>query len=97
MMHDIHAKYGERPRESTAAAAPDSLHSAGDKVRIGPNKLSLVTPQAFRDIYGFPSKTKKLFTKSDFYDSGAEYPSFAWASKLYHRISLPSKKKPLFI
>ena len=43
----------------------------GDVVRIAPNELSFGTAQAFRDIYGAPSKTRKLFPKSDrFYDNG---------------------------
>ncbi|RYP50508.1 hypothetical protein DL768_004013 [Monosporascus sp. mg162] len=67
----------------------------GDRVRIGPNKLSLATPQAFRDIYGFPSKTKKLFVKSDFYEDGTGNPSIGWVTDpVYHaklrRIFTPS-------
>ncbi|KAL4945900.1 hypothetical protein BDV06DRAFT_183593 [Aspergillus oleicola] len=43
----------------------------GDIVRIAPNELSFATAQAFRDIYGAPSKSRKLFPKSDrFYDNG---------------------------
>ncbi|KAL5047090.1 cytochrome P450 [Aspergillus fruticulosus] len=48
----------------------------GDIVRIAPNELSFATAQAFRDIYGVPSKTRKLFPKSDrFYDNG--HPNIA--------------------
>ncbi|KAI1339861.1 putative cytochrome P450 [Xylariaceae sp. FL0016] len=51
------------------------LHEAhkkyGDIVRIAPNELSFATMQSFKDIYGPPSKTRKLFPKSDlFYDVG---------------------------
>ncbi|KAH9906864.1 putative cytochrome P450 [Xylariomycetidae sp. FL2044] len=43
----------------------------GDVVRIAPNELSFATAQSYRDIYGPPSKTKKLFRKSElFYDIG---------------------------
>ncbi|KAF9894168.1 hypothetical protein FE257_009141 [Aspergillus nanangensis] len=49
----------------------------GDVVRIAPNELSFATAQAFRDIYGVPSKTRKLFPKSDrFYDNG--HPNIAF-------------------
>ncbi|KAL4749788.1 hypothetical protein BDW72DRAFT_213855 [Aspergillus terricola var. indicus] len=49
----------------------------GDIVRIAPNELSFATAQAFRDIYGPPSKTRKLFPKSDrFYDNG--HPNIAF-------------------
>ncbi|KAK7914065.1 Cytochrome P450 monooxygenase BOA3 [Apiospora marii] len=41
----------------------------GDVIRIAPNELSFCTPQAFKDIYGGATKTKKLFVKSElFYD-----------------------------
>lgn len=49
----------------------------GDIVRIAPNELSFATAQAFRDIYGAPSKTRRLFPKSDrFYDNG--HPNIAF-------------------
>ncbi|KAL5338154.1 cytochrome P450 [Aspergillus crustosus] len=49
----------------------DAHRRYGDIVRIAPNELSFSTAQAFRDIYGAPSKTRKLFRKSDrFYDNG---------------------------
>ncbi|KAJ5286986.1 hypothetical protein N7478_002672 [Penicillium angulare] len=49
----------------------------GDIVRIAPNELSFATAQAFRDIYGAASKTRKLFPKSDrFYDNG--HPNIAF-------------------
>lgn len=42
---------------------------AGEVVRIAPNELSFSTIQSVKDIYGPPSKTRKLFTKSElFYD-----------------------------
>ncbi|KAK2602804.1 hypothetical protein N8I77_009309 [Diaporthe amygdali] len=45
----------------------------GDIVRIAPNELSFASVQAFRDIYGPPSKTRKLFPKSKlFYDTGIQ-------------------------
>ncbi|KAK8016874.1 Cytochrome P450 monooxygenase BOA3 [Apiospora rasikravindrae] len=45
----------------------------GDVIRIAPNELSFCTPQAFKDIYGAATKTRKLFTKSElFYDAGKD-------------------------
>ncbi|KAK3319192.1 cytochrome P450 [Apodospora peruviana] len=39
----------------------------GDVVRIAPNDLSFITPQAFRDIYGHPLKGRKLFAKPEIF------------------------------
>lgn len=48
----------------------------GDVVRVAPNDLSFSTPQSVKDIYGPPSKQKKLFVKSErFYDNN---PSLAY-------------------
>lgn len=47
-------------------------------VRIAPNEISFATIQSFKDIYGPPSKNKKLFLKSElFFDSGGN-PSIAY-------------------
>ncbi|KAL4874377.1 cytochrome P450 [Aspergillus karnatakaensis] len=55
----------------------DAHRRYGEIVRIAPNELSFSTAQAFRDIYGAPSKTRKLFPKSDrFYDNG--HPNIAF-------------------
>ncbi|KAL4921173.1 cytochrome P450 [Aspergillus aurantiobrunneus] len=55
----------------------DAHRRYGDIVRIAPNELSFATAQAFRDIYGAPSKSRKLFPKSDrFYDNG--HPNIAF-------------------
>ncbi|KAK7952050.1 Cytochrome P450 monooxygenase BOA3 [Apiospora aurea] len=49
----------------------DAHKRYGDVVRIAPNELSFVTQEAFKDIYGAPSKTRKLFTKDPMmYDIG---------------------------
>ncbi|KAK8122832.1 Cytochrome P450 monooxygenase BOA3 [Apiospora sp. TS-2023a] len=42
-------------------------HPSGDVIRIAPNELSFCTPQAFKDIYGGATKTKRLFVKSDLF------------------------------
>ncbi|KAK3690287.1 cytochrome P450 monooxygenase-like protein [Podospora appendiculata] len=39
----------------------------GDIVRIAPNDLSFITPQAFKDIYGHPVKGRKLFLKPEIF------------------------------
>ena len=39
----------------------------GDIVRIAPNDLSFIKPQAFRDIYGHPLKGRKLFPKPEIF------------------------------
>ncbi|KAI0005259.1 cytochrome P450 [Xylariaceae sp. FL0662B] len=49
----------------------------GDVVRIGPNELSFCTVQSYQDIYGYPSKGKQKFEKTDFYDSGVTEPHTA--------------------
>lgn len=46
-------------------------HRYGTIVRIAPNELSFSSAQSFKDIYGAPSKSKKLFLKSElFYEQG---------------------------
>ncbi|KAI0601521.1 putative cytochrome P450 [Biscogniauxia sp. FL1348] len=57
---------GQWPRRIQAAH-----RKYGDIVRIAPNELSFVTAQSFQDIYGPPSKSRKLFPKSElFYATG---------------------------
>ncbi|KAI1077061.1 putative cytochrome P450 [Whalleya microplaca] len=50
----------------------NELHQKyGDVVRIAPNELSFASVQAFKDIYGPQTKSRKLFPKSKlFYDIG---------------------------
>ncbi|OTA58977.1 cytochrome P450, partial [Hypoxylon sp. EC38] len=43
--------------------AKEAHDKYGDIVRIAPNDLSFITPQAYRDIYGQPHKGRKLFPK----------------------------------
>ncbi|KAI3392899.1 hypothetical protein diail_4986 [Diaporthe ilicicola] len=64
-------------RSWTGGKWHDSINKAhrtyGDIIRIAPNELSFASVQAFKDIYGAPSKTRKLFPKSDlFYDTGIQ-------------------------
>ncbi len=57
--------------------ANTSLIDLGDVIRIAPNELSFATAQSFKDIYGPPSKSRKLFPKSDrFYDIGISNIAF---------------------
>lgn len=45
----------------------------GDIIRIAPNELSFASVQAFKDLYGPPSKTRQLFPKSHlFYGTGIQ-------------------------
>ena len=39
----------------------------GDVIRTGPNSLSFVTPQAYREIYGHVSQGKRRFLKNSWY------------------------------
>ncbi|KAK4186767.1 cytochrome P450 [Podospora australis] len=49
-----------------------SLHGKyGPVVRIAPNELAFISPQAFRDIYGFRGRGHGVFTKSGSYDAAA--------------------------
>ncbi|KAI0011112.1 cytochrome P450 [Xylariaceae sp. FL0662B] len=59
----------------TSGNYPKILEAAhrryGDVIRIAPNELSFATAQAHRDIYSYPSKTKKPFLKcGTFYNNG---------------------------
>lgn len=40
---------------------------SGDVVRVAPNTLSFVTPQAYRDIYGHATQGKRKFLKNSWY------------------------------
>ncbi|KAK7994356.1 hypothetical protein PG991_015944 [Apiospora marii] len=63
IIEQAHRKYG---RQSITRPPPFPTR---DVIRIAPNELSFCTPQAFKDIYGGATKTKKLFVKSElFYD-----------------------------
>ncbi|KAI2635077.1 cytochrome P450 monooxygenase-like protein [Xylaria nigripes] len=46
----------------------------GDVVRIGPNELSFVTPEAYQDIHGHPAKGAKRFLKSALYSNNDAAP-----------------------
>lgn len=64
-----------RPVERWAWAK--MVDCAGDIVRIAPNELSFASVQAFKDIYGPSSKTRKLFPKSELlYDTGIQSMAF---------------------
>lgn len=43
-------------------------HVPGDVVRTGPNRLSFVTPQSYRDIYGHVKHGEKRFLKTKWYE-----------------------------
>ncbi|CAN8101959.1 unnamed protein product [Discula destructiva] len=45
----------------------DAHRKYGDVVRVGPNKLSFVTPEAYKDIYGHIKQGEKRFLKSWWY------------------------------
>lgn len=46
----------------------------GDVVRTGPNRLSFVRPQAYRDIYGHVKHGEKRFLKNKWYANNEEEP-----------------------
>jgi cytochrome P450 len=51
--------------------SPLLTQDPGGIVRIAPGELYFASIQSFKDIYGPPSKTRKLFTKGElFYDIG---------------------------
>lgn len=66
----------------------------GDVIRIGPNELSFASVQAFKDLYGPPSKTRQLFHKSHlFYDTGIQsivYEIDPLEHEKQHRLFAPS-------
>ncbi|KAF3766843.1 cytochrome P450, partial [Cryphonectria parasitica EP155] len=43
-------------------------HKHGDVVRLGPNRLSFATPQAYRDIYGHVKHGQDRFLKNKWYE-----------------------------
>ncbi|RYP75705.1 hypothetical protein DL771_002192 [Monosporascus sp. 5C6A] len=54
-------------------ATEDVLRKYGDVVRIAPNELLFVTPQAFTDIYSPHVKNHETFCKTDMNDRGDEH------------------------
>ncbi|KAI1291044.1 cytochrome P450 [Xylaria venustula] len=50
----------------------NSLPCTGDVVRIAPNELVFVRPQALSDIYGAHHRNKQLFPKTQFNNHGSE-------------------------
>ncbi|KAI1736256.1 cytochrome P450 monooxygenase-like protein [Xylaria scruposa] len=52
----------------------EAHHTYGDIVRIAPNDLSFVTPQAYRDIYAQPTRGRKLFPKTKYFWTTIDTP-----------------------
>ncbi|CAI6236601.1 unnamed protein product [Periconia digitata] len=47
----------------------------GDVVRIAPNEVIFITPQAYHDIYSTPKPGRPVFLKSDMHDEGKIHTS----------------------
>ncbi|KAI0019240.1 benzoate 4-monooxygenase cytochrome P450 [Xylariomycetidae sp. FL0641] len=59
-------------------ATERALRKYGDIVRIAPNELLFLTPQASLDIYGSHDKSHETFVKTDFNDFGDEHGGIAF-------------------
>lgn len=72
MMKEVHQRYGNSWHYPPSPHGVASLRMGltippGDVVRTGPNRLSFVTPQSYRDIYGHVKHGEKRFLKNKWY------------------------------
>lgn len=54
------------------------LRTYGDVVRIGPNELVFITPEAATDIYGAHTKHMEHFIKTDMFDLNGGFDGVTW-------------------
>ncbi|CAA9957835.1 Cytochrome P450 [Pyrenophora teres f. maculata] len=52
----------------------NAFRKYGDVVRIAPNELAFITPEAMKTIYGSARQNREIFTKTDFQDFGLKSP-----------------------
>ncbi|KUJ13112.1 cytochrome P450 [Mollisia scopiformis] len=65
-------------------AVERALRKYGDRVRIAPNELVFVTPQATFDIYISHEKNHELFKKTDFQNRGTDLAAdLSWDEKMH--------------
>ncbi|KAF4634048.1 hypothetical protein G7Y89_g4056 [Cudoniella acicularis] len=61
-----------------AMAVEKAFEEYGDVVRVAPNEVAFLTPQAASDIYGAHTKHLEHFTKTDFVEMGKDDQGIAW-------------------
>ncbi|KAK8023760.1 cytochrome P450 [Apiospora rasikravindrae] len=77
-------KYGEllplpSRAEANAVQSLDCAHGyPGDVVRVAPNELVFITPEAFSDIYNTYTNGREHFPKNDFMDLGLGDDGITW-------------------
>ncbi|KAI0970592.1 cytochrome P450 [Xylaria arbuscula] len=59
-------------------AVSDALKKYGNIVRVAPNELAFITPQAFTDIYDSHTNGYEHFPKTDFMDLGLGDNGLSW-------------------
>ncbi|KAK4194673.1 cytochrome P450 monooxygenase [Triangularia verruculosa] len=77
-------------------AVENAIRKYGDVVRIAPNELVFVTPQAFRDIYGPHRKNLELFVKTEFNTRGKDLGGIIWEEDPVRHHEVAKKLSPAF-
>ncbi|KAH8899040.1 cytochrome P450 [Thozetella sp. PMI_491] len=77
-------------------AIQDALRKYGDVVRIAPNELVFVSPQAFNDIFCPQQKGLELFVKTDFNNRGKNMGGIIWEEDPVRHREVAKKLLPAF-
>ncbi|KAB5558036.1 isotrichodermin C-15 hydroxylase [Coniochaeta sp. 2T2.1] len=72
------------------------MHEYGDVVRIGPNEVAFLTPQAAQDIHGAANRGMEIFRKTDLMDFGTGDLGFTWENDPAKREAVGKKMVPAF-
>ncbi|KAK3377292.1 cytochrome P450 [Lasiosphaeria ovina] len=77
-------------------AIEDALRQYGDVVRIAPNELVFVTPQAIADIYGPHDKGLEAWVKTDFNNMGKGLGGIVWEEDPVRHRAVARQLHPAF-
>ncbi|KAL9044703.1 MAG: hypothetical protein Q9214_002179 [Letrouitia sp. 1 TL-2023] len=77
-------------------AIEDALRKYGDVVRIAPNELVFLTPQAFLDIYSPHQKNLEVFVKTNFQNRGKDLGGIIWEENPARHREVAKKLSPAF-
>lgn len=77
-------------------AIENIIRQYGDVVRIAPNELVFLTPQAFHDIYSPANRGLEHFRKTDFQNRGANLGGIVWEEDPMKHREVARKVSPAF-
>lgn len=72
------------------------LRKYGPVVRIAPNELIFINPQAFSDIYSPQKRGIETFPKTDFQDRGKDLGGIIWENDPFRHHEVARKLSPAF-